>query len=472
VSDHYDVVVLGAGSGNMVIDERFASKRVALVDSGDVGGTCLNRGCIPSKMFVHTADLVRAARRGPALGAWTSAAGVDWPAVRDRVLARIDAERDAGERGREEDEYVERLRGLARFVGPRRLVVTTAEGEREISADQVVVATGSRPQLPPVEGLESSPHHTTDTVMRLEVLPSRMAILGGGYVGCEFAHVFSAFGVEVTQIESGPRLLGDQDEEVADRFTAAAGEQWVVRLGVEAERVVTEDGVARVGLSDGSTVEADLILVATGRVPNGDLLHLDRAGIEVDDDGLVVVDAEQRTTAAGVWALGDVCQGAPLKHVANHEARVVQHHLLHPGRPRRSDHHAVPQAVFSHPPLAAVGLTEEQAREDGVDVLVGRAEYADTAYGWALQADPDDHGPDAGGLVKLVADRAGGRLVGAHVLGVQASTLVQPLVHAVATGTTARELAEGQYWIHPALTEVLEHALVDLLDQLGDAEED
>ncbi|WP_230487285.1 mycothione reductase [Nocardioides anomalus] len=468
MSDHYDVVVLGAGSGNMVIDERFATQRVAIVESGDFGGTCLNRGCIPSKMLVHTADLVRAAQRGPALGARTSAAGVDWPAVRDRVLARIGSERDEGEQGRDEDEYVDRIRGIARFVGERRLVVTGADGEREISADQVVVATGSRPQLPPVEGLEQSPHHTSDTVMHLAALPRRMAILGGGYVGCEFAHVFSAFGVEVTQIESGPRLLNGQDEELAERFTTAAGEQWTVRLGVEAERVVTEAGGVRMELSDGSAVETDLILVATGRVPNGDLLDLERAGIEVDDDGLVVVDAEQRTTAAGVWALGDVCQGAPLKHVANHEARVVQHNLLHPEGLRRSDHRTIPNAVFSHPPLAAVGLTEEQAREEGVEVAVGRAEYAGTAYGWALQAGPDDQGPDAGGLVKVIADRATGRLVGAHLLGVQASTLVQPLIQAVAAGTPAREVARGQYWIHPALTEVVEGALNDLVDRLDE----
>jgi mycothione reductase len=244
-----------------------------------------------------------------------------------------------------------------------------------------------------------------------------------------------------------------------------------VRVGVEAEEVATENGVARISLSDGSTVEAELILVATGRVPNGDLLDLDRAGIEVDHDGLIVVDAEQRTTAAGVWALGDVCQGTPLKHVANHEARVVQHNLLEPEHPRHSDHSAVPNAVFSHPPVAAVGRTEAEAREDGVDVVVGRAEYADTAYGWALQSGPDDQGPDADGLVKLIADRATGRLVGAHVLGVQASTLVQPLIHAVASGASVREAAHGQYWIHPALTEVIENALVDVLDQLGaDAE--
>lgn len=463
-AEHVDLVVLGGGSGNTVFDDGWSDRRVVLVDSGPLGGTCLNRGCIPSKMYVHLAELLRAAEHAPALGGRTQVDGVDWPAVRERVVGRIDREAADGERGREEEAYVERVRGTARFTGPRRVRVTTAEGERTITADQVVIATGSRPSLPEVDGLAESPHHTSDTIMRIEELPRRLAVLGGGYVGCEFAHVFSSLGVEVTQVESADALLAEQDADVSRRFTEAAAQQWTVRLGVQAERVETTDGTTVLHLDDGSRVEVDLVLVATGRTPNGDLLDLDRAGVRVDDDGLVVVDEHQRTTAEGVWALGDVCQGAPLKHVANHEARVVKHNLEHPDDLEASDHDHVPQAVFSRPQVASVGLTEAQAREAGHDVVVGRAEYAGTAYGWALQAGPDDDSVHATGFVKVIADRATDRLVGAHLLGESASVLVQPLVQAMAFGLDASRLARAQLWIHPALTEVVEQALLDLAD--------
>lgn len=460
---HYDVVVLGGGSGNSVIDDRFEDRRVAIVEPGPLGGTCLNRGCIPSKMYIRPADILRAAQRGPELGVRTTADGADWSAVRRRVLSRVDGQSAAGRRYREESDHVDYLPGAARFTGPRRLEVTVDGATRTLTAEQVVVATGSRPVVPDIEGLHDVPHHTSDTIMRIEELPGRVAVLGGGYIGCEFAHVFSSYGAEVVQIESGDALLAGQDPEICGRFTEAARRQWDVRLGVELERAESVDGTpALLHLSDGSTVEADLVLVATGRTPNSDDLGLDLAGVDVDDRGLVVVDEHQHTSADGVWALGDVCQGTPLKHVANHEARVVQHNLLHPDGLVRSDHRFVPQTVFTHPQVAQVGLTEPQAREQGLDVAVGCAEYAGTAYGWAMAADEDDDSPEAGGLVKVVADRSTGRLVGAHLIGTEASILVQVLVQAMAFDLPAADLARGQYWPHPALSEVVEQALLDL----------
>jgi mycothione reductase len=461
--DHYDVVVLGGGSGNTVIDERFDGRRVVIVEPGPLGGTCLNRGCIPSKMYIRPADILRAAERGPALGVRTSADGADWPVVRRRVLSRVDGQSAAGRRYREESDAVDYLAGTARFTGPRRLEITVDGSTRTVTADEVVVATGSRPVVPDVEGLHDVPHHTSDTIMRIEELPARIAVLGGGYIGCEFAHVFSSYGVEVTQIESGESLLSGQDADISSRFTEAARRQWRVRLDAEVVRAESVDGTpARLHLADGSTVDADLVLVATGRTPNSDELGLDAAGVDVDDRGLVVVDEHQRTSAEGVWSLGDVCQGMPLKHVANHEARVVQHNLLHPDDLVSSDHRFVPQTVFTHPQVAQVGLTESDAREQGLDVVVGCAEYAGTAYGWAMAVDEDDDSPEAGGMVKVVADRDSGRLVGAHLIGTEASILVQVLVQAMAFGLPAAELARGQFWPHPALSEVVEQALLDL----------
>lgn len=207
-------------------------------------------------------------------------------------------------------------------------------------------------------------------------------------------------------------------------------------------------------LDDGSTVEADMLLVAAGRIPNGDRLDLGAAGIRTHDDGRIVVDEHQHTTAEGVFALGDVCTPVPLKHVANREAEVVSHNLRHPQDLIGADHDLVPSAVFTRPEIASIGATEEECRDRGGTFLVGTASYADVAYGWAME--------DTTGFCKVLAEPGTGRLLGAHIMGPQAAILIQPLVLAMTRGIDALSLAEEPYWIHPALTEVVENALLDL----------
>jgi mycothione reductase len=232
-----------------------------------------------------------------------------------------------------------------------------------------------------------------------------------------------------------------------------------VHLGNPVAEVRGDALRVEVVLADGTVVAGDTLLVATGRTPNGDRLNAQAAGVDVDDRGRVVVDKFQRTTAEGVFALGDVSSPHQLKHVANHEARVVQANLLRDAWSAgadlvRTDHRFVPAAVFTDPQIASVGLTEAQAREQGLDISVKVQRYADVAYGWAMEDDE--------GLCKVIADRATGQLVGAHVIGAQASTVLQPLIQAMSFGLPAREMALGQYWIHPALTEVVENALLGL----------
>ncbi|WP_299055976.1 mycothione reductase [uncultured Nocardioides sp.] len=467
---HYDLVILGAGSGNMIAGHDFSHLRVAIVDRGPFGGTCLNRGCIPSKMYLHTAEVAHSAATGDRFDLATSYDGADWPAIRDRIMGRVDENAEGGRDGQAEKDWVDVVVGEAHFTGPRELVVHGPDGtETALSADQVVIATGTRPVVPPIDGLDDLADadrarvHTSDTVMRLDRLPATMAVVGGGYVGSELAHVFASLGTRVTQVESEDVLLATQDREVAEVFTREVAQRWDVRCGAKVVRVETADGGEglRLHLDDDSTRVVECLLLAVGRRPNSDVLAVDKAGVDTHDDGRIVVDAHQRTSADGVLALGDASTDHPLKHVANHEARVVRHNLLHPDDPRTTDHRFVPQAVFADPQVAAVGLTESQAREQVADLVVGRAEYGDTAHGWAFEED-DRHGPATGHLVKLLADRATGLLVGAHLVGPQASVLIQPLLTAMAHDLPVAGLARSQYWIHPALTEVVEGALLDL----------
>ncbi|MFC6137674.1 mycothione reductase [Streptomyces spororaveus] len=456
----HDLVIVGAGSGNAVVDERFAHLDVAVIDEGPFGGTCLNRGCIPSKMLVHVADLADGIRDAGRFGVRARLDGVDWPAVRERVFGRLDREAAEGDEARRYDPNIHVLKGHARFTGERTLLVTTGAGTGAgagtvtLRGEQVVLATGSRPAVPPPVQESGLPYETSDTVMRLERPPHHLAVLGGGYIAAELAHVFHAAGSRITLIEQEDTLLSAQDESIATAYTTIAADRYDVRTGTALTRVEGEPGRLRLVLDDGTTVEADTLLVAVGRTPNSDRIDAARAGIDLHDDGRVVVDAFQRTTAPGVFALGDVCTPFPLKHVANREARVVAHNLLHPGDPVRTSHEAVPAGVFTRPQIAQAGRTEQQCRQEGLDYAVSVRRFRDTAYGWALE--------DGTGFCKVLADRRTGLLLGAHLMGPQAATLIQPLVVAMSCGITAGDLARTPLWIHPAPTEALSTALLDL----------
>ncbi len=460
---HYDLVIIGSGSGNSLVTADYADKSVAVVERGTFGGTCLNVGCIPTKMFVYAAEVADTIRGAARYGVDAHLDGVRWPDIRDRIFGRIDPISAGGLDYRLREPGTTAYLGHARFVGERELQVRLTIDDEDVlvSGDQVVIATGSRATVPDVVARSGVPFHTSDTVMRIDRLPRRAVILGGGYISAEFAHVFSALGVDVTVVTRGPALLRQQDEEISSRFTALAREQWTVHTGADVSAVEqAADGTCAVHLGDGSTVEGDLLLVATGRVPNSDGMGLDVAGVRTHEDGRVVVDAHGRTGVPGVWALGDVSAPYQLKHLANHEARVVAHNLSHPQDLRSFVHDAVPSAVFSHPQVASVGLTEQAARAAGHEVSVSLQSYGDTAYGWAME--------DTTSICKLVADRATGLLLGAHLMGPHASSLIQPLIQAMAFGQPAHQVARGQYWIHPALAEVVENALLGLEGPAGD----
>lgn len=453
---HFDLCIIGSGSGNSIPDERFDDLSIAIVEKGTYGGTCLNVGCIPTKMFVYPADLAGSPAQAGRLGVDLSLDGVRLADIRDRVFGRIDPISSGGEEWRRSNDNVTLYREEAHFTDVRTLDTGTGE---TITADRFVIAAGSRPTIPDIPGIDGVTVHTSDTIMRLDRLPASMVILGGGYVASEFAHIFSAFGTAVTVVNRSGSLLRQEDEDVSARFTELLGRRVDLRLDRQVDRVEPTDdgGVAVVTLGQDGVKEthvAEVLLVATGRVPNGDTLNLPATGVDVDEQGYVVVDPQQRTTAEGIFALGDVSSHFQLKHVANHEERVVQHNLLHPEALRSSDHRYVPHAVFSEPEVASVGLTERAARERGISYVTALQDYGSTAYGWAME--------DTEHFVKLLADPETGLLLGAHLIGPQAPILIQPLIQAMSFGLGVREMARGQYWIHPALTEVIENALLAL----------
>ena len=482
---HFDLLLIGTGSGNMFLDDRFSDLNVAIAEEWHFGGTCLNVGCIPTKMFVYPATIAEQAADAKAYNLSTEFNSVDWPALQKRIFDRVDAIEAGGRDYRSGDRQpnVTVVAEHVHFTGAK--TVRTASGQ-DITADRIVIAAGASPVIPDAEGLDPQlvdtdgyPVFTSNSIMRIPERPERLVIVGSGIIAMEFAHVFAGFGTEVTVIARGPRLLGNIDEEVSQEFTDLFERTHTVHRGAEVASYSFDDDQVSLTLKESgrlgevdlpSQIDADAVLIATGRTPNTRGLNVVDTGFDVLDDGRLSVDSRQRVLThgqpvPGVFALGDISSPHQLKHVANHEADVVGDNLAvdvaagEPGSAAEADlrevnHHAVPGAVFTSPQVAYVGITEEEARQAGHDVSVKVQKFSDVAYGWAMADDP--------GIVKLIADKTTHQILGAHIVGHEASMIVQPLIQAMAFGQRADEVAKRQYWIHPALPEVVENALLGL----------
>lgn len=469
---HFDLCIIGSGSGLSLIDDDLDDWRIALVDNGvgplDIfGGTCLNAGCIPTKMLAVPAGYALAPGQAGRVGANLAFKGMDFRAIQQRVFGRTDAVAESGLAGLVRRSNVQVFRGAAIFADAHTVQV----GQRRFTADQIVLAAGSRPRMPQVPGFDD-PYlqpfvHTSDSIMRIEELPEHLIILGGGVEAVEFAHIFAGMGSRVTLVSRSEPLMRRFDEKVSETITAALGERVVLRLnqtvtalepGDEGGVVLTTEDSEQVEYS----YEGDTVLVCQGRIPNGDQLRLDRAGITLDASGFVPVDQHLRTAAGHIWALGDICSPAMLKHLANQQARVVKRNLLAErdgGDLEVSDERFVPQGVFGEPEVASVGATERELTAAGVDYVAYTHEYAWVAYGWALN--DDQH------FVKLLGDPRTGTVLGAHIVGPQATILIQPILMGLGQGMDALTMATSQYWIHPSLSEVVENALLGLATAAG-----
>ena len=454
-SQEFDLIIIGTGSGNSVITPDLDSWRIAIVERGVFGGTCLNRGCIPSKMLVYLADTIQNINESEKLGINANVVSVRWQDILNRIYGRIDPIAQGGEDYRNSLSNVTVFNGHARFIAPKTIQVN----EELLTADNIVIATGARPYIPDIPGLDSVEVHTSDTVMRIEEIPNRLTILGGGYIATEMAHIFSALGSKVTLIARGQQLLNGHDKDVSRRFTDILQTRITVHLDTTVQRIENDDCgnielYCKSNEKDFSIV-ADELLVATGRIPTSDELNLLAADIETRD-GYITTDKYMMTNVDGVFALGDVTNPAQLKHTANAETRVVSHNLIHPNTMVELDLDPIPHAVFTNPQIASVGSTEQELIAKGVDFAIGSSEYSDVAYGWAME--------ETDGFCKIIVDPKSFFLLGAHILGPQASTLIHQLIQGMKFDQTIQQLARGMLYVHPALSEVVENALLKAIE--------
>ncbi len=458
----FDLIVIGSGSG-LEVSAAAAERgmKVAVIEDGPFGGTCLNRGCIPSKMLVHVADVARTVAEAEQFGVHASIDRVDWPFIVERTFHEIDEDSANILEGNRRAENIRVFQGDARFTGPKRL---TVNGE-ELTAETIVIAAGTRPTAPDIPGLAEAGYETTDTIMRIPELPRRLAILGGGFVAAELGHVFRSLGSEVTIISRGPTMLSNEDRDIARTMTEAYRRRCTLLLD-STVRSVSRDGESvrvEVGPSGDRTgettsVECDVLLVATGRAPNSDRLAVDAAGVDTDEKGYVRTDGMMRTNVDGIWALGDIVGKWHLKHSANLEAAHVANNMLNPEGLAEVDYHAMPWAIFGSPQIGGVGLSENEAEEQGVPYAVATYPYDQTAYGASIK--------DRDGFVKVLADPETGEILGCHVIGHEASILVQEAVNVMRFRLPIDVLAQSIY-IHPALPEVLQGAFATVAQQIA-----
>jgi len=445
----FDLIVIGSGSGLEVSSEAAdRGQSVAVIEPGPFGGTCLNRGCIPSKMLIHSADVLETIRSSELFGIKAEVSEVDWDFIIRRATDTVDADAQAVEAGNRQHPNITVFKDSAKFVDDKILEVA---GER-VTAETIVVAAGTRPRVPEIEGLSDVPFITSDEALRLSKQPQRLVIVGGGYIAAEMAHFFGALGTEVTIIQRGPQLLRQEDGDVAARFTEVYQRRFGMLLNTTIQRASRQgDEIVLDATSDSQeqTLTADALLLAVGRVPNTDLLDVAKSGVTVDDRGFVKTDDYLETNVPGIWALGDIVGRYLLKHGSNLEAAYVSHNIFNPDSKVPVDYHAMPHAIFASPQVAAVGVTEQEAREAGLPFVSSVYNYYDTAYGSSIE--------DRDGFVKVLAHRDTREILGCHIIGSEASILIQEVANAMRRRLTTDAVTQAIY-VHPALPEVVQRA--------------
>ncbi len=444
----FDVIVIGAGSGLHVADAAAEQKlKVAVIEAGPMGGTCLNRGCIPSKMVIHSADVMETIQNAEKFGIKVSGAKTNFAAITKRVSSIVDKDAKDIEDALMKDKNITLFKGTARFTGDYTLEVN----KQKIKGKKIVIAAGTREFIPPVEGLESSGYITSTEALRLKNQPKHLIIIGGGYIAAEMAHFYGMMGTKITIFQRDKFMIPREDGEVAEAFTKAFSKKYEVITEASVNKV-EKKGKNFVVHAGKKKVTGDQLLVATGRVPNTDILEVGKTAVKMSKRGFIEVDEYMETSQKNVYALGDIAGVYLFKHSANLEAQYVSHNLFSKKK-SKVNYDAMPHAVFSSPQIAGVGMTEEQLVEKKIKYSVGRYEYIHTGMGAAI--DEQD------GFVKVLVDPKTNKILGCHIMGKDASTLIHEVLVAMRTEGTLSPIRRTVH-IHPALNEVVQRAFFNI----------
>jgi mycothione reductase len=457
----YDLIVIGSGSAMDIVsamERDNPDMKVAVIDKDEPGGICLTRGCIPSKILLYPAELLRTIERAKEFGISVDMKNVDFRAVMERMRKLINADINRMRQGLSHTKNLDYYNTIAEFVAPYTLQV----GKETIKSKMIFLCTGSKPVIPTIRGLENVQYYTSDTILKLDSLPKSLAIIGGGYIAAEYGHFFSAMGSKVTVIGRNRQFIPEEEPEVSALAKRELQKHLVIFTNHEVRGVENSPSgkkkLVAVNSETGKEVEvtAEEILVASGRGPNADILHPEKAGVKTDEKGWIIVNEYLETSQPNVWAFGDADGKYLFKHVANYEAMLVYYNAVLK-RGIKVDYHAVPHAVFTYPEIASVGLKEREAIEKygKSSLLIGIHRYEDTAKGLAMGVKKY--------FAKVIVESNTMKILGAHIIGPYASILIHEVINLMYTPSQSAEpLIEGMY-IHPALSEVVQRAFASLM---------
>jgi mycothione reductase len=443
---HYDVMVIGSGCGALIAGEAVShGLKVALVDKGPLGGTCLNVGCIPSKMLIHPADRVVEIQEARKLGIKATVEHIDFKFIMERMRKSIKESRHNIREGIVQSKGLDLYEGVGHFISDHTLEVN---GEK-IKADKIFIASGSRPLIPPINGLDRINYLTNETVLQLKERPESLVIIGGGYIAVEYGHFFAAMGTKVTIVEMADRLVLAEEPEISEVLKKALSNRMDVYTNSLAKEVKSNGAGVTVVTKDKTTdkprkFSAQALLVAVGRRSNADLLDVEKTGVEVDKRGFIIVDEYLETSKKNIFAIGDANGQQMFTHVANREAALMVQNELHNIR-MKMDYSAIPHAVYSYPQIAAVGLTEETAGKDR-EIAISRVKYWDVAKGEAMM--------EKEGFAKAIVEKHTDKILGFHIVGPYAPLLIQEVTNAMTSEGYSNEINQGIH-IHPALSELI-----------------
>jgi dihydrolipoamide dehydrogenase len=453
--ERFDVLVVGTGSGMIIastaVDNGF---KTAVVDMGPMGGTCINRGCVPSKMLIYPADVATLAKEAGKIGVNATIDSIDFKNIMTRMHTLVNEDSSTQARAVEATPNLTWFKDVGEFTSDYTMRI----GEHTITAKMIFIASGARVGIPKVKGIENVDYLTSDTVLELETPPNSILIVGGGYIGVEYGHFFAGIGTKTTIIQRPPRLLPDEEPEISDLLKKELQTRIEIHTNHEVIEVKQEGNIKTLvarNREDGTLQEfsAEALMLAAGRVPNSDILKPEKTGVKLDERGFVKVNEYLETSKKNIWAFGDAIGKEMFKHVANYEAGIVWHNAIHDHKVPM-DYSAAPHAVFSHPQVASVGLKEAEAKQLGYKILVGKALYKDTAMGGAM-GEPE-------GFVKVIVERETGKILGGHIIGAEASILIQEIINAMVTETRSYAPIIRAMHIHPALPEVVQNAFGNL----------
>ncbi|MBC8724504.1 FAD-containing oxidoreductase [Paraburkholderia sp. 31.1] len=451
---HFDAVVIGTGQGGSPLAVRLAQsgRRTAVIERAEFGGTCVNVGCTPTKSYVASARAAHVAHHAAELGVQVGSVGVDLAAVKARKDRIIGESRSGVEKWLRGTENITVFDGHARFTGARTLAICGRDGEllNEFSAFEIFINTGTRAVVPPLEGIQRIPYYTNSTLLELTVLPDHLVIVGGSYIALEFAQVFRRFGSRVSVLVRGERVLNREDADFAESVQKVLAREGVeFHFGVQPTRVEPHAHHANdvcIGFEQNiPAMEASHLLLATGRRPNTDDLGLDVAGIETDRHGTIIVDGQLRTSVPGVWAIGDVNGRGAFTHTSYDDYRIVAANLLDGGA-RSVDTRIMTYAVFVDPPLARVGMSEEEVRNSGREALI--ATMPMSRVGRARERGETD------GFMKALVDANSKQILGAAIHGIEGDEAIHTFVDIMTAGAPYPTLQYAMH-VHPTISELV-----------------